>query len=314
MVGKTSKNGVVFADEENNPVFKCANTGFLIDERVFFPYDLLQANNAVTLLNNLSFKDWNNAVSYIRDLTGMKELKFQHRIGLEEYVNKLNGLTGSNANISMPPNRNRAYPNNPKSGLGPNEFSNSYESLTAGKQTIQEYFAWAATANPPKVLTPEQEANKLKTLQSLKSRTNLNFEVRIPATQAEIDEEDQRVREIEEKERKMKEEADAAAAAPPTDGKSKLGKRKTTKTGLTSKEKSRKRRRIASDKTRSLSWVSGETDSAALLSNLLGDPLPADGSDVSVSLSLSQSEWSTCLAITNPRTLQKVYLHLPPKM
>jgi hypothetical protein len=306
MVGKSSKVGIIF-EEDGKQYFRCAQTGFLIDTRVSFPYEVLQANNAVTLLNGLSFIDWNNAVSHVRDLCNQKEISYKHRMGLEEYVLKVNNM-GNDQSIEMPPAKTMSYPNNHKGGVGPIDFAAEYTPLLGGMQTIDDYLKLASAANPPKQLTPEQEANKLKTLQSLKSRTNLNFEVRIPASEAEIHEEEARIKEIDEKEKKIQEEL---AAPPPADGKSK-GKRKA---GLTLKDKSRKKRKIGQDGFRPLNWISGETDSASLLSNLLGVPITeAYPTESVVNVSLSKTAQSTCLTIYNPKTTAVSQFHLPLKM
>jgi hypothetical protein len=121
-----------------------------------------------------------------------------------------------------------------------------------GEQSVGEYKSWAEARNKdvPKVLTEEQKEKKRKNLELLRTKHHLKFDVWVPASSLEKQQEDQRVSEIEaEEDRLSKEEPDA-----------KTGKRKR----LSKQKESQKKRKIVNG-LKPIDWVISQTESLGLL-------------------------------------------------
>lgn len=246
---------IVKSTDEGRECFQCANTGFLIDKRVFFDHSFLKSHSLVSLLDGLSFMDWNNALAYCRDLVKSESIDDAKFFIIYNHVREVNGIPLQepiNFNIETKP-----YPKDLQ-GEGPCNYIAKYneDRLTCGQQTVPEYKIWMESRNkdPPKVETQEQKEKKLQNLRLLKTRHNLNFEVWVPASSLEKKDEEKRIAEIEEEELKL------AEAEPDA----KTGKRKA----LSRQKKTAKKRRISDDCMKKLDWITSETQSQELLSRL----------------------------------------------
>lgn len=249
---KKSKD-IIKSTEDGAECFQCANTGFLITKRVAFDHAFLKSHSLVSLLDGLSFMDWNNALAYCRNLVNsgaIDEAKFFIIYNKVREINSIPLQEPINFNIESKP-----YPKDLQ-GEGPANYIAKYgdDRLTAGEQTVPEYKSWLESRNRdvPKVETQEQKEKKLQNLRALKTRHNLNFEVWVPASSLEKKDEDKRISEIEEEEKKL------AEGEPDP----KTGKRKA----LSKQKQAAKRRKIGGDGMKRLDWITSETKSHSVLS------------------------------------------------
>jgi hypothetical protein len=250
------KKNVIQTRPDGKECFECANTGFQIRRRVFFDHEFLKTHGLVSMLGPLSFIDWNNALAYCQQLNKDGKMEDSKFYNIMNHIRTLHGLM-IGASIYIPKDI-KTYPKDME-GYGPKEYSQQFmdeEQLLYGSQSVEEYKIWLTAKNRdvPKVLTQEQIEKKKQNMNALKTRHTLNFLVEVPASKIEVQEEDKRVSEIEAEEKKLEEETPAG------------GKRKN----LTKQKLSAKRRKINKDGFRPMDYVAGETNSANLVSNLIG--------------------------------------------
>lgn len=250
----TKKSKDIIKQSEAGECFQCANTGFLINKRVFFDHAFLKSHSLVSLLDGLSFMDWNNALAYCRNLVNSGSINDAKFFIIYNHVREQNGIP-----LQEPINfdiETKPYPKDLQ-GEGPSNYIAKYaeDRLTSGEQTVSEYKSWLEARNKdvPKVETQEQKEKKLQNLRKLKTRHNLNFEVWVPASSLEKQDEAKRISEIEEEEKKL------AESEPDP----KTGKRKA----LTKQKQSAKRRKISGDGMKRLDWITSETKSMDLLTS-----------------------------------------------
>lgn len=257
MVKSTRKS--LLTDQEGERYFTCAYTKYLLKNRVFFPKEVLADLSLTKLMGGESYLDWNVAVMHIRDLAEQGKIQYSQRMKLEDWVLKANGKN-SGYNIKIPQHGNKCYPAY-ADGPSPKDYVTDYEDqrLMANSQTVQEYEAEMLEEQLKKPsLTPADIEKQKKANQILNTKDNLNFKVKVPATDDEMKQEESRINEITEKEKKL--EADNQVEG-------------SKKRKLSIKEQSMKKRRIDSSGLRKLAWVTGETNFASLLTDLLGIPL-----------------------------------------
>lgn len=250
---KKSKD-IIKTTDSGSECFQCANTGYLINKRVFFDHAFLKSHSLVSLLGGLSFMDWNNALAYCRDLVQSKSIDEAKFYMIANHIRTINNKPLEyhiNFDIETKP-----YPKDLQ-GEGPANYIAKYaeDRLTEGEQTVAEYKAWQLARNndPPKVETQEMKEKKLQNLRALKTKHNLNFEVWVPASSLERKDEEERVKSIEEEEKKL------AEGEPDP----KTGKRKA----LTKEKQKAKRRKISGDGMKRVDWITSETNSFSLLSD-----------------------------------------------